>query len=191
MQELERGLKEAFRFMSSMPSVVADGSRATSGTEEVPARKSQQQMLSWLFPNPENSVRNDTTIRFGEYDVAASPLLGLSNVQIIYLRLPGSTYYGQGYSAYHEESLKMLYSAEISHITTTDGTATYTIRDLKDVIATILHERRADNIRVLNHLESLSTTEEDAQLEHADRVVSAKLVMDVVKEEEIGANVTV
>ncbi|XP_014555901.1 hypothetical protein COCVIDRAFT_38460 [Bipolaris victoriae FI3] len=135
------------------------------------------------------SVHNNTTIRLGKHDIAASPLLGLSNVQILFLRLPDSTYYGQGYSAYREQSLKMLYSADISHIVATDGAATYTIRDLKEIIAAILRERRADEIHVLNYLASLSTGQDDYQLEHADRIISAKLVMDVVKEEGIEARV--
>ncbi|EUC51366.1 hypothetical protein COCMIDRAFT_79590 [Bipolaris oryzae ATCC 44560] len=146
-------------------------------------------MSSASLRGGEGSVRNNTTIRVGKYDIAASPLLGLSNVQILYLRLPDSTYYGQGYSAYREQSLKMLYSADISHIKTTDGAATYTIRDLKDIIAIILQERRADDIHVLNYLASLSTGQDDYQLEHADRIISAKLVMDVVKEEGIQARV--
>ncbi|EMD97094.1 hypothetical protein COCC4DRAFT_198182 [Bipolaris maydis ATCC 48331] len=135
------------------------------------------------------SVRNNTKIPLYKYDVAASPLLGLSNVQILFLRLPDSTYYGQGYRACREESLKMLYSAEISRITATDRAATYTIRDLKEIIATILRERRADDIHVLNYLASLSTGQDDYQLEHADRIMSAKLVMDVVKEEGIEGRV--
>lgn len=134
-------------------------------------------------------VENSTTIPIGRYNVSASPLLGLSNVQVVFLRLPDSTYYGQGYSAYHEESLKGLYSADISHITTTDGMATYTVRDLKGLIATILHERRADTIHVLNHLACLSTDQDNEQLEHADRIVSAKMVMDVIKDENIAAAV--
>lgn len=83
----------------------------------------------------------------------------------------------------------MLYSADISQITATDAAATCTVRDLKNIIATILNERRADDIHVLNYLASLSTGQDDYQLEHADRIVSAKLVMDVVKEEGIETRV--
>ncbi|RAR09993.1 hypothetical protein DDE83_005208 [Stemphylium lycopersici] len=171
VREIEHGLEDAYRFMSGGASFKGDGSRPISDIEE---------------PAPSD---NTTTIRIGKYDVAASPVFGMSNVQIIYLRLPGSTYYGQGYAAYHEESLKGLYSADISHITTTDGTVTYSVKNLKGVIATILRERRPNDVRVLNHLESLPKGDDDTQLQHADRIVSAKLVMDVIKEEEIEANI--
>ncbi|KAF5852566.1 hypothetical protein GGP41_007945 [Bipolaris sorokiniana] len=79
-EELEYGLERAYRIMSSA-SLRGGGGSGEDGLEGAPA------------------VRN-TKIRLGKYDVATSPLLGLSNVQILFLRLPDSTYYGQGYSAY-------------------------------------------------------------------------------------------
>jgi hypothetical protein len=137
------------------------------------------------------AVANDTTVKVNEHTVSASSLFGLSNVQILYLRLPQSEYFGRGYKAYSEDSLEKLYSADIPYITTTDGKATYTVEDLKDIIATILRGRRANDIRVLNYFETLTTDEKGDQLDHADRIVSAKLVTDVMKEEGIEGNIKV
>ncbi|KAI4676089.1 uncharacterized protein J4E84_009706 [Alternaria hordeiaustralica] len=172
VQELERGLEDAYSFMSDVASVRPDGTQSISSSNE------------------EAPLANETTVQIGKHTIVSSSLLGLSNAQILYLRLPDSTYFGEGYKAYSEESLKKLYSADISEITTTDGKATYTIDDLKDIIATILRDRRANQIRVMNYQSALSTDNDDDQLDHADRIVSAKLVMDVVEEEEIGGNVT-
>jgi len=132
-------------------------------------------------------VPNNATVQIGKYKISTSQLLGSKNAQILYLRLPeSSTFYGQGYQAYGKETLKKLYSTDISGITTTDGKNTYTLTELKDLVATILRFRRAKDIRVLDYADSFSATDDDdVQLEHADRVASAKLVVDVVKEEKI------
>lgn len=192
MLELERGLEDAYKFMSDVSSVGADGTQSVSDLKEAAPREALQEVL--ILRNETNqyiAVPNDTTVQIGEHTLSASSLLGLSNVQILYLRLPQSEYFGKGYKAYREESLEKLYSADIPHITTTDEKATYTVEDLKDIIATILRDRRANDIRVLNYFETLTTDEEDDQLDHADRIVSAKLVMDIIKEEGIEGNVKV
>ncbi|KAG9389392.1 hypothetical protein A1F94_002285 [Pyrenophora tritici-repentis] len=116
---------------------------------------------------------------------------GLKNAQILYLRLPeSSTFYGQGYQAYGKETLKKLYSADIPAISSTDGRNRYTVAELKDVVGTILGFRRAKDIRVLDYVDSFSVTDtDDVQLEHADRVASAKIVVDAVREKGIPGTV--
>ncbi|KAI4667505.1 uncharacterized protein J4E79_002193 [Alternaria viburni] len=191
VRELERGLEDAYKFMSDVASVRPDGTQSiSSSNEEAPRKAPQETLILHNETNQYTTVANETTVQIGKHTIVSSSLLGLSNAQILYLRLPDSTYFGEGYKAYGEESLKKLYSADISEITTTDGKATYTIDDLKDIIATILRDRRANQIRVMNYQSALSTDNDDDQLDHADRIVSAKLVMDVVEEEEIGGNVT-
>jgi len=153
--------------------------------------------MSLSLSEPQNltlqsqAVPNNTTIQIGKHEISASPLLGLKNAQILYLRLPeSSTFYGQGYKAYGKETLKKLYSADISDITSTDEKNAYTVTELKDLVTTILRFRRAKDIRVLDYADSFSVTDDDdVQLEHADRVASAKLVVDVVKEEKIPGTV--
>ncbi|KAF7455645.1 hypothetical protein PtrSN002B_000772 [Pyrenophora tritici-repentis] len=101
-----------------------------------------------------------------------------------------STFYGQGYQAYGKETLKKLYSADIPAISSTDGRNRYTVAELKDVVATILGFRRAKDIRVLDYVDSFSVTDtDDVQLEHADRVASAKIVVDAVREKGIPGTV--
>ncbi|KAI4914904.1 hypothetical protein J4E90_004940 [Alternaria incomplexa] len=191
VQEMERGLEDAYSFMSDVASVRPDGTQSiSSSNEEAPRKAPQETLILHNETNQYTTVANETTVQIGKHTIVSSSLLGLSNAQILYLRLPDSTYFGEGYKAYSEESLKKLYSADISEITTTDGKAAYTIDDLKDIIATILRDRRANQIRVMNYQSALSTDNDDDQLDHADRIVSAKLVMDVVEEEEIGGNVT-
>jgi hypothetical protein len=178
--------------MSDLSSVDADGTHSVSDLKEEAPREALQEVL--ILQNETNkyiAVANDTTVQIGEHTISSSPLLGLSNVQILYLRLPQSEYFGKGYKAFREESLERLYSADIQNITTTDGKATYTSNELKDIISGILRGRRANDIRVLNYFETLTTDEAGDQLDHADRIVSAKLVMDVMKEEEIEGNVKV
>jgi len=177
--------------MSDVASVRPDGTQSPSTSDEEAPRKALQEIL--VLHNETNqytTVSNKTTVQIGKHTIVSSSLLGLSNAQILYLRLPDSTYFGEGYKAYSEESLKKLYSADILEISTTDGKATYTIDDLKDIIATILRDRQAKDIRVMNYQSALSTDDYDDQLDHADRIISAKLVRDVVEEEEIGGNVT-
>jgi hypothetical protein len=192
MQELERGLEDAYKFMSDVSSISPDGAQSTSHPKDAAPRKTLQDIC--MLPSKTDqsiTVANETTVQIGNNTVVASPLLGLSNVQILYLRLPDSTYFGEGYKAYREESLRKLYSADISEITTIDGEATYTVDDLKDLIATILRGRRANDIRLMNYHAALSTDYDDDQLDHADRIISAKLVMDVMNEEDIDGNVMV
>ncbi|KAI5374547.1 hypothetical protein J4E82_006781 [Alternaria postmessia] len=170
--ELERGLENAYKFMSDVSSGDADDNQSVSALTEA------------------TTLANDTTAQIGEHTVSVSPLLGRSNVQIIYLRLPQSEYFGKGYNAYSEESLAKLYNSEIPQISTTDGKVTYTLQHVKDIIATIIRDRRANDIHMLNYFEALNTDEGD-QLDHADRIVSAKLVMNVTEDMGFNGNVKV
>ena len=58
------------------------------------------------------------------------------------------------------------------------------------IIATIIRDRRANDIHMLNYFEALNTDEGD-QLDHADRIVSAKLVMNVMEDMGFNGNVKV
>jgi LmbE family N-acetylglucosaminyl deacetylase len=133
-------------------------------------------------------TQQETLARIGGHDVHSWSLRGMSKIQIFYLRLPDSAPSGQGYDASGRESLKKLYNKEIKSITTTDGNATYTLKSLEGLIATILHERRPNSIRILDHKASIPN-EHNAMHHHADHVVSAKLVQRVVTQEKIKAEV--
>jgi hypothetical protein len=178
--ERESALEEAYRFMNAAP------------TEE---------QAKWVHANNldepfqgapvQNALppRNATTVQVGKYNISASSFDDMLNVQILYLRLPDSPYDGSGYDAYGE-SLKKLYQEKIPSITTVDQNATYTLQDLKDIIATILREKRAADIGILNHKIDFEMDDSlDTEQEHTDRITSAKIVWDVIGEANISANV--
>ncbi|KAF1832309.1 hypothetical protein BDW02DRAFT_430119 [Decorospora gaudefroyi] len=178
--EHERGLEEAYKFMNDASYRLAKTTRDNSDSEQSAHPESGKEEL----------VRTETMIKVGKHNITASSLGGMPNAQILYLRLPASTQTGQGYEAFGNETLKRLYKKQIPHITTTDGTAMYTLDDMKDVISTILRDRKANTLRVLNHLASLlADDDDDVEVEHPDRIVSAKLVVDVVKEEQIKGSI--
>lgn len=106
---------------------------------------------------------------------------GAGNVQIVYLRLPDGGPVGSGYVTNEGESLRKLYTGDIKSITTTDGNATYTLDSFKDLIAAILHETEATDVRVPDYKTGIPA-EQDERQDHADHVVSARLVVDVMKQ---------
>ncbi|KAF1942490.1 hypothetical protein EJ02DRAFT_433919 [Clathrospora elynae] len=164
MLERERGLEEAYKWMAGLPSKI---------------------------PDLDAPIRNETTIQLGKHNISASLLPDMPNLQILYLRLPDSTHGGQGYPAYNGESLRKLYYPGIQTITSTDGTNnTYTAQDLNDVIAMILQFRQASNIHVLSYQDELSPDDNDVHSsEHADHIMSARIVMWVIKREKMEVKV--
>jgi hypothetical protein len=136
----------------------------------------------------DNPVMQETMVRVGTHDLHSWSLGGMRNIQIIYLRLPDGAPSGYGYGATGSASLSKLYYKEIDSITTTDGNATYTLRDIKELIAVILYVRKPNVVHILNHQAKFSDTH-SASSDHADHVVSAKLVRGVVTAEKINATV--
>lgn len=87
-------------------------------------------------------------------------------------------------------SLNKLYYNQIDSITSTDGKASYMLRDPKDLIAFILQAREANDNRILNQKARLSDDKSHhALLDHADHVVSAKLVQSAIMRHSIKATV--
>jgi hypothetical protein len=111
-----------------------------------------------------------------------------SSVQIIYLRIPDGGSDGKGYETKHGDSLKKLHSREVESITTTDGSTAYTMETLKDLIATVLKQKVPHNILVLDFTKPIPEDDEHDG-EHADHVVSARIVADVVEENKIEGRV--
>jgi hypothetical protein len=127
------------------------------------------------------------TAHVGKSQVKVRFHIAIPNMQIIYLRLPDGSPTGEGYEANSKESLKKLYDRDIDVINTTDGSGEYSLDSLKILIATILHEMKPNKIGVLDH-KALITDGEDGS-DHADHVVSAKIVLDTVKQENFRAEV--
>lgn len=121
-----------------------------------------------------------STVQFGKAGVRLSTHTAAANLQIAYLRLPDGGPAGSGYDANGGESLRKLYNGDIKSITTTDGNASYTLESLMELLTEILLESRATEVRVLDFKSGIPD-EEDARSDHADHVVSARLVVDVMK----------
>jgi hypothetical protein len=182
--ERESALEMAYKFMIDKDYPLSKDTQAKWTRGEAPDGQVQTESGDQDVP-----LRNVSSVQVGKYNISASALYNMPNVQILYLRLPNSPHAGQGYNAYGGESLKKLYQAKISGITNTDKNATYTLQNLKDIVATILQERRPTNIGILNHMIDFETDENYIEQEHTDRITSAKIVWDVIHEANIYANV--
>lgn len=143
-----------------------------------------------------SSAIGDTTIgekgviQIGEKSVADFTFNSVPNVHILYLRLPGGEHTGEGYKAHTEQSLKKLYTGEITVMTSADGGTTYTLDQIKEIIAVILHERQMNDVRVLNYKAMLPKNKVFESFDHTDHTITANIVLDVVKSENITANIT-
>jgi hypothetical protein len=141
----------------------------------------------------DNATMEDTTVvRVGTHDLHSWSFNGMRNIQLIYMRLPDGAPHGHGYDAHKGESLGRLYKKQIDSITSTDGNTTYTLRDLKEIIGSILHQRKPIVIHVMNHKASHPGDQQfpySSQADHNDHLVSAKLVQSVINVEKINATV--
>jgi hypothetical protein len=137
-----------------------------------------------------NPAREETMIRLNTHNVHSWSLRDIPNIQIIYLRLPDGAPSGQGYDTNGGQSLNKLYQNETNSLTSTDGNETYTLIELKKLIAFTLHTRKPNDVRILNHKATAPDEYELNKLsDHADHIVSSKLVRSVITEEKINVNV--
>ena len=186
-------LHDLYVFKCVTTVVLTSGNRGVGGNLSLSLERGLQEAYALMAGFPvSNPTREETTVRIGTHDVHSWSLRGMPNIQIVYLRLPDDSPSGQGYDTYGAESLAKLYNKEIDSITSTDGHARNTLRDLKELIAFILHMRKPNEIGILNH--KATTPDEQEHLgpsEHVDHIVSAKLVRRVVTGENIEAHVKV
>lgn len=132
---------------------------------------------------------SETRVKLNGKAVLIRSLRQGSNVQILYLRLPDGATDGEGYDANDKESLKKLYRKKIRTVTAIDGSATYTLDNLKGLIATVLKQRKAHDIRVLDFKTPVPEDNEMAY-DHTDHSVSARLVVEVLERDKIKGNLT-
>jgi hypothetical protein len=131
----------------------------------------------------------ETRVILNGKTVLSRALKDMPNVQIFYLRLPDGRTDGEGYDANESESLKKLYRRKIKTISAIDGSEKYTLDNLKYLIAAMLRQRKARDIRVLDFKTMVPKDNEECY-DHTDHSVSARLVVDVVKEDNIIGNLT-
>jgi hypothetical protein len=136
-------------------------------------------------------AREETMVRVGTHNLHSWSLRGMPNIRIIYLRLPDGSPCGREYTATNRESLSKLYHRTIDSVTTIDHNATYTLRDVKELIAFILHTREPNDVRILNHRANLPNYKNHRPIsDHVDHIVSAKLVQSIMAREKIKVTVT-
>ncbi|KAH7390632.1 hypothetical protein BKA66DRAFT_568572 [Pyrenochaeta sp. MPI-SDFR-AT-0127] len=169
--------------------VFTAGDRNMIGNFTLSLERGLEEAHAWMAGlSPPVPARKEATIQIGNYRVPLYSLNTMPNIQMLYLRLPDGAPTGRGYDTNGGESLKKLYNMEIKRITAIDGTATYRLKDLMDLIATVLHKRQPNDVRVLNY-KGLSSDDNADSSDHADHVVSAKIVMDVIERERLNVKV--
>ena len=160
------------------------GDRGITGNHSRSLEQGVEAAYAWMSGlATDNQTWRVDTVRIGNGSVSVSRHPEAANLHIVYLRLPDGGPRGSGYEVDEQESLRKLWNGEIETITTTSGNATYTLDSLKDIAAALLRENKAREVRVLDHKTGIPDDEGERE-DHADHVVSAKLVVDVVKEEQ-------
>ncbi|UPX09927.1 uncharacterized protein EKO05_0000604 [Ascochyta rabiei] len=129
--------------------VFTSGDRGIVGNHSRSLEQGMEAAYSWM--SGDNETWQTSTLRIGESDLKLSTHSEAFNMQIVYLRLPDGGPAGRGYEVHNRESLRKLYRGDIETIATTDGNATYTLESLKDLVAAILLESNATNVRVLDY----------------------------------------
>lgn len=182
-------LHDLYVFKCVTTVVLTSGDRGAGGNFSLSLERGLQQayahMTGLLVSDP---ALDEKVIAVGTHHVPSWSLRGVPNIQILYLRLPDGAPSGQGHDMHGGQSLAKLYNKEIDSVTTTDGETVYTLRELKELIAYILRTRKPNDIRILNDKAAKPDWKPHAeQLDHADHVVSAKLVHGIVTGEKIQA----
>jgi hypothetical protein len=132
----------------------------------------------------DNPSREERMVRVGIHNVHSWSLRGMRNIQILFLRLPDATPSGHSHNVFRGESFSKLYQKEIHSVTSTDDNVSYILRDIKELIASILHERKPNFVHILKHKARIVDSHEHATpSDHPDHIVSAKLVRSVVTAE--------
>jgi hypothetical protein len=170
---------------------MTSGARGMAGNRSLSHERGLQEAYVLMADiSVTNPAREETMIRLNTHNVHSWSLRDIPNIQIIYLRLPDGAPSGQGYNTNGGRSLNKLYQNETNSLTSTDGNETYTLIELKKLIAFTLHTRKPNDVRILNHKATAPAEYElNKPSDHADHIVSSKLVRSVITEEKINVNV--
>lgn len=184
-------MHELYVFKCVTAVVMTSGDRGMGSNSSISLERGLQEAYTTMAAvSVDDPTKEETTIRIGTHNVHSWSLRGVPNIQIIFLRLPDGAPNGDGYDTNHGMSLSKLYHNKIDSISTTDGKATYTMRDLKELIAFILHVRKPNDVRILNHKAKLPDGKRRHEhSDHTDHIVSAKLVQSAITRERIEVTV--
>ncbi|KAF2656024.1 hypothetical protein K491DRAFT_403290 [Lophiostoma macrostomum CBS 122681] len=131
---------------------------------------------------------DQTNMTMRTRSIVSRSLKDLPNVQIIYLRLPGGMPDGQAYPGNKGGTLSQLYTQQVQNTTSSDNNNIYTLFFLNELLSSIMSERQANDICVLDYRAALPEPNETG-CEHADHSVSARLVLEAMRYGRYRANI--
>ncbi|KAF1963415.1 hypothetical protein CC80DRAFT_541349 [Byssothecium circinans] len=164
--------------------VFTTGDRGIGGNSSQSLEVGLEAAYAYMAGASDKNIWEETIVQINDYNVTKRNLKGTPTIQILYLRLPDGASDGGGYRVTHSQSLKKLYQGNIRSITTADGESTYTLRSLMDLVASVIKQSEAQEIRVLD-FKAPVPNDGELDSEHADHAISARLVMDAVNGEHI------
>lgn len=121
------------------------------------------------------------TAVFGGQPVLVRTLVSAPRIQKVYFRLPDGNVDGSGYSSTGYQSLRGLYFGQISSISNSQGTATYTYDTLRQAIGEILQARKATRVRTLDDLSQYDAGD------HSDHLTAGRITASLVGKYAAGA----
>lgn len=99
--------------------------------------------------------------------VTIHTLQGAPRLTLVFLNLPDGSFDGNGFSKNRHQSLRKLLRKTISDITTIDGSDTYTLEGLSEVLLKLITDYRPDQLRA---------QDDGHDFNHSDHRAVAKLV---------------
>lgn len=167
------------------------GDRGVQGNYSRSIERGLEDAVAYMAGQVTNSSSwNSSDVQFGGQLVMMRSLKEVPDVQLLYLRLPHSMPDGRSYLTGdgQGQSLKKLYEDKVETISTTDGSATYTMDELRDLISTILQKRQATDVHVLDYKTPV-LEDYDMGGEHADHTVISRLVVEVMEKDKLKGNI--
>jgi hypothetical protein len=176
---------DLYVFKCTTAVLFTSGDRGIRGNYSRSIERGFEDAFAWMTgQEATDSSWSSTDIQLNGQVILVRTLKEMPTTQLVYLRLPSSAPDGQAYAGSYGQSLKKLYEGNIDTLHTTDGSAEYTLDEMKDLISTLMKNREANDIRVLD---SRISIRQDGEMGsgHADHSISARLVLDVVHRDRI------
>ena len=174
------------------PDVLAGVRAAVTGTScsrtvYATAGDAGEKSSAWYWQSREEGVKaayavmagvanswTSTTVTVAGKPVAVATLNAAPRVSLVFLRLPDGGMTGQGSAAYGGKSLQKLYQGTTSSLATVDGTATYTLAQLRTTLGALVTAQNSGVVRTLDFAGTFGDGD------HSDHHAVAYLVRDAV-----------
>jgi hypothetical protein len=179
---------DLYVFKCTTTVLFTSGNRGITGNFSKLVEQGFEDAFAYMVVQPMNdsSVWSTADIQLNGKLVLVRTVKEWPQFQIVYLRLPDSVPDGNPYLESGDGSLMELYGKKGATLTSIDGSARYTLDALKDLISSILQKRAPNDVHILDPTWPLPG--EGKILDHADHSISARLVAEVMKRDEIKAN---